>query len=761
MYNRQYPYYGNNNDQPYQPPPLGNQMMYPPFGSPMGNQHVPQMQQSAQHLSPQMRTISPAHSRHGSNEVNNLRGPSRSLSPGLSAANAPASFQPTDRSLPAKDVTASNITDAYVAFILYCNPNFPLDVDTSVLRTNFSSPPKSDNKDFETFRLFELIKKFDAKEIKTWGQLALDLGVEAPDVSRGQSVQKVQQYSVRLKRWMRAMHVDAFFEYLLGKNHSYFQEIPHPNDPYPAGGRDGVSAEEDLAIRALDPSFRPKRGRRRNSEAEQDDDAQSVVDNQAQIAPRSAYPASAFPSANLSFNTPSTADPWTNASAIPPPGFDPWVQKLDAPHSAIGNIPSHIRWQNPGTPHPMTALPGSMNAHIDAALQNEPKSAITPSSRKRRKHGPAVSSAWPSTNAPGAKPRGRPPASKNVQDGPFNTFPADPANEKPAPRQTTTATNTTGEPKPSDAQPPWSEQLQSAARQPELAGRPGRLSLQVPQHTGGPVRLATPPRLMVTNETSEDDTDAMDHMPSIEDPTANGQSGQVADVAIIGFDYESLKRALASDLLRAELIGRQHRLSGEEAKRLAEAVLQRFNIPRDDRVGPLDNIQRLNVASWLGIQGHINMPPGSATSHGKHLFVKRFRVGQDGYEERVSATDENQSATREVFDLSWSSSMGSCNGSFELKSLALVAAPKRPWDDVHDALLTTWIDTARRVGIDEHLIRRSKEQYADLPAGARAGDDGVNWKAKFQALEFGATMAKGEFMRYRELLIQKVLETII
>ena len=62
-------------------------------------------------------------------------------------------------------------------------------------------------------------------------------------------MQKVQQYTVRLKRWMRAMHIDAFFEYLMAKEHPYFMDVPHPNDPFPVAGRDGVSAEEDLAIR--------------------------------------------------------------------------------------------------------------------------------------------------------------------------------------------------------------------------------------------------------------------------------------------------------------------------------------------------------------------------------------------------------------------------------------------------------------------------------------------------------------------------------
>jgi len=105
----------------------------------------------------------------------------------------------TQRALPQREVSEDNIVDAYAAFILYCNPYFPLDVDTSDLRRIFQVPPRSDGKDFSIFTLWELVQRFDSKEIKTWTQLALDLGVEPPSAERGGSVQKVQQYSVRLK----------------------------------------------------------------------------------------------------------------------------------------------------------------------------------------------------------------------------------------------------------------------------------------------------------------------------------------------------------------------------------------------------------------------------------------------------------------------------------------------------------------------------------------------------------------------------------
>jgi len=122
------------------------------------------------------------------------------------AALPPATLTPTAqgfplprRSLPSKDVTDENFDDAYINFIMYCNPAVPPDTDTTELRKTFRGPPKSDGKTFSTFTLFELIRKLEQKEIKTWAQLAIDLGVEPPSLEKGQSAQKVQQYAVRLK----------------------------------------------------------------------------------------------------------------------------------------------------------------------------------------------------------------------------------------------------------------------------------------------------------------------------------------------------------------------------------------------------------------------------------------------------------------------------------------------------------------------------------------------------------------------------------
>ena len=701
---------------------------------------------------------------------------SNRASPRIENTALPASvwtgFKPTDRSLPSRDVKGDTITDAFVQFVLYCNPSFGLDTDTTTLASTFSSPPKSDSKDFETFRLFELIKKFDAKEIKTWTQLALELGVEAPDTSKGQSAQKVQQYSVRLKRWMRAMHIDAFFEYLLGNQHAYFTEIPPPSDPYPQGGRDGVLAEEDLAIRALDPAFRPKRGRRRNSETEMEDGAELTSahpqpkqsDNAPRLqsaAPLSAVPMSAIPD---KYN-----EPWTAASAVGTQSLTPWSSRPSAaPYSAATtSMLTPLRWlidgktQTPSSPHPMS----SISAHINSSFEDEPRSAVTPSSRKRRRHGPAVSSAWPSANAPGAKPRGRPPANRNAQNGPFNTFPADPANERNAPHSLASAAESAEEQANHD-QPLPSMEPRSRTATSETNGRPGRLSLQVPPHIGAPVRLASPPRVTVSGETNEG-RNYMAESATVESaPPLTGRPGgrfrtigdfrvHVPDRAMPGFAFEVLRRVLASDLLRAELVGRPRRLTGEEAKRLADAMLERLGVPIGDTNEPKDDISRLTAASWLGVGDQLNVPLGPAVGRGKKVTVTRFRTNADGYEEIANegADDED---IREVYDVYWSVTQGGCMGNFEMKSLIL-SEGNIATESLHDLLIRKGKEAANNIDKNGWLESSMDEIARTAALQSHPGDDNIDWKARYQALEFTARLASGEVERFRQRVIDAVL----
>jgi len=414
--------------------------------------------------------------------------------------------------LPGRSINSASIEDAYVAFILYCNPAVPLDTDTATLRDAFRTPPKSGGKSFSTFTLFELIKKLETKELKTWAELALKLGVEPPDQEKGQSSQKIQQYAVRLKRWMHSMHVDAFFEYLMDREHPYWTEIPLETTPITETGRDGVAAEDDMALRALLPQIKPRRGRRK---PEDEDIGKSP--SQRPSPSQDEYPASARPD----INEPWTAHPEGRGSVFlfpPVPDATRLSASIQQSHWGSNDVS-----QTPLSAYPQSAItPMTRNAF----WADEPRSALSPPKARSasRRHGAkVVSSAWRSGGASSTgKTRGRPPINRasNI-DGPFSAFPAIsevPTFKVPSPtpeRQTPPNTRTPPQslpapqpfptsipalprpaPTPAPAPPPAQTINQSSPIQETPPARPvkrSRLSLQVPERVGGEVRLATPP----------------------------------------------------------------------------------------------------------------------------------------------------------------------------------------------------------------------------------------------------------------------------
>jgi hypothetical protein len=40
------------------------------------------------------------------------------------------------------------------------------------------------------------------------------------------------------------------------------------------------------------------------------------------------------------------------------------------------------------------------------------------------------------------------------------------------------------------------------------------------------------------------------------------------------------------------------------------------------------------------------------------------------------------------------------------------------------------------------------------------GDDGIDWKSRCRALEFGAMVAQGEMFRYKERLMEEILDVL-
>lgn len=288
------------------------------------------------------------------------------------------------------------------------------------------------------------------------------------------------------QRWMHALHVDAFFDFLMGNEHVYWTQIPIDANPICNDGRDGVAAEDDMALRALLPHIKPKRGRRKP-----DDD----LNKSPSQRPRLHSPSLLADSNHIE---PWTAHPDGARAFVFPPVHAGRPNHMQIPQSAYP-------WHGDG---PMSAFPQSALAQGTAFWGDplEPQSAITPSRARvnPRRHGAkVVSSAWRSSTNVNSRGRGRPPTSNKISE-PMSAHPdfgrprfdASPQDRK-ALSQSPPALASVEELSPEAGMPPAALLPISNAPVPSpqtaKPPRPNRLSLQVPERQGGSVRLATPP----------------------------------------------------------------------------------------------------------------------------------------------------------------------------------------------------------------------------------------------------------------------------
>jgi len=519
------------------------------------------------------------------------------------------------------------------------------------------------------------------------------------------------------------MHVDAFFEYCLSKPHAYYMQVPPQHEPFSEEGRDGVLMEEDLALRALLPEWRPKRGRRKAEE--RDNDYQTTVSAAKRPHLDTSMPMTDFDDFDghhSALFTPS-AVPWSAHPADSGP-HDSW-----APFSAI--TPSTLSTVQANTPHPNTAHPGGQhfrwrlnarettpstpypqsavtprNGHPAGSSFDEPQSAITLSStgskaRPRRRHGPAVSSAWSSGgNAATGKLRGRPPSNRSVRDGPFSTFPANP-NTKEGPTINLGGSTPASTPVAGKGESPRFEQHsprqspRSVHQHQPLQARPSRLQLQVPQHSGGPVRLATPPTLLVNGEYGHpaplalnrherrSSADFFDHVEDDEDVSEDMSwrpEGQLHEAnPVPGFNLKGIAQAFASSLRNADVDGGEP-LTTDDARRLSEKVIDQLRLKQGvTQQIPLDKMLE-HYALILGVNETMGLgvwPPSTE----KQVFVKRATSTRyaDGWTQGAyeGSEPESQNAHKErhrhkgikVYEIKWKVMYGDLMGDFHFKDL--------------------------------------------------------------------------------------------
>ena len=281
---------------------------------------------------------------------------------------------------------------------------------------------------------------------------------------------------------------------------------------------------------------------------------------------------------------PTQADPWTAAQVAiapktPGTGQTPIANQLNQ------TAAQQMRWrfnniETPSSPYPQSAIT-PRHAFTTSPPFDEPKSAHPSTankspSRTRKRHGPAVSSAWPSTsNTASGKLRGRPPSNRSVQDGPFSTFPANP-NGKDAPT-ISIDTPTQGSPSPSremtpQTQPSITFNTASTLGDAAVLPRRSKLQLQVPEHSGGPVRLATPPRVLINGESNRQVTHNHERRSSADffnqlDDVSEEDGIEIGDEEEPNVDWK--KRALT---LKRKLIEKEEELRAMK-RRVLDAVM--------------------------------------------------------------------------------------------------------------------------------------------------------------------------------------------
>lgn len=140
---------------------------------------------------------------------------------------------------PDKTVTSENIAKLYERFIhaYHRTPNCRIPDHLN----KFSDPPTYNKKSFSTFQLFAIVKEcggvytlqkssrqWTPSELnapamdslpRNWTQVAICLGYDT----------KATNISYRIKEWLRFHHIDAFFDYLMGISHEFFDPQHRPN----------------------------------------------------------------------------------------------------------------------------------------------------------------------------------------------------------------------------------------------------------------------------------------------------------------------------------------------------------------------------------------------------------------------------------------------------------------------------------------------------------------------------------------------------
>jgi hypothetical protein len=499
---------------------------------------------------------------------------------------------------------------------------------------------------------------------------------------------------------MNSLHVKAFFEFLMDIENDYWTKIPTDPDPLGNGLRDGVAVEDDMALRALLPHIRPKRGRKR---PEDYDHIQSPAQQRQRLSPTSAV---------------DNSRPISLGNRPVQLTHDSSFLFADSSRpSAAGSNPNETS-QTPLSRWPQSAITPTVRGRFWDDNTPEPRSAITPSRPKlsSQRRGPKnVSSAWKPGGAEGrGKVRGRPPINRTPtedmrealtwwipnDDAPDVTSAAERSSDvREARTDPPPGRNLGGQELlvPGESSGPAGPALPPA---PHRSGaRPARpsISLQVPERQGGAVRLATPPLPAVIEEGE------------VQQSRQNGSAVAAAVAAAEESDWRKLSQQASS------FHGRSNGWTNAEPERgrmNADYYFERM----EDRtnVDPLMAylIQLLREGEWSGPDEHPPAEPASldectaianatldtmyrdATSSqgffanlaglaaGRSLMgsdrMRCIRLEDEVVPDNANANDEQsegQSEGQYSYKFEWEYRLGSLKGRFGLTQ----KVPKRMW----------------------------------------------------------------------------------
>ncbi|KAJ5167697.1 ARS binding protein 2 [Penicillium canariense] len=277
----------------------------------------------------------------------------------------------------------------------------------------------------------------------------------------------------------------------------------------------------------------------------------------------------------------------------------------------------------------------------------EPRSAVTPSSgekaRARRRHGPAVSSAWPNSNGSiTGKSRGRPPNTSSTS-GSFSTFQVNPSRDS---SQVLQPHITQSSPLVIDQDSSNVVVASSYDRSPTPAnqGRPGKLQLQVPPHLGAPVRLATPPTLLVNgvNGAVVPQDQGPHDSQSAHKADSLSHGGPLAEQGMPTNDpkipMEDIIPTMSNALLHARVTGQTSHITPDEARALASALAISLSTLYSHLPFQLPSFL---LVFQLGIGHHFGLPVNSQhsiTVNTEHATPNTAMVGLSGPVEPVGGT---------------------------------------------------------------------------------------------------------------------------